>query len=106
MEKNVWDRSYATLERWGRNVNVPPQVFERYLFKLGYLDEQDKTPTALGGEHCVWAHKCGQWKLLWDYDTFLEVKQYRAGQEAMCERGAEFDDYLEESHMGNWEESK
>lgn len=100
MGKNVWNRSFATAEQWGRNVNVPARVVERYLMELGYLDRSDGKPTALGEEHSVWANKGGQSKLLWDSETFRAIVKYRARMVEMREQCPECEVYLYEELGG------
>jgi len=81
-EQNIW----ATSACWGKRINISRTKFDNYLIDLGYLDcgNSDNRKrgrleiTETGKCHSAMTNTAFAKKILWDYETFLQVIKLRA----------------------------
>lgn len=79
------DMQWETAEYWCRQVNISKAVFESYLIDMGYLeygfsinDGEDKLViTKVGKKHSVVTRSLLGKKILWDYETFVNMAKMR-----------------------------
>ena len=79
------ERQWATAARWGRNIHINKRTFNSYLIDLGYLErvcsEAGKVPlqmTEVGQLHSKREKTIIGERILWDFDTYLNVAKRRA----------------------------
>lgn len=81
------DTEWATAASWGRQIHISRSMFESYLEELDYLvcRNEDDTKRVLeitdsGKEHSAVTNHPFHRAVLWDYDTFMQVVDLRAGK--------------------------